>query len=79
MSLIKALCTWDKTQSICLFMSNNELAPCSADHHHWLQSAVKWEGWLMLALMNIIRDPCQYFVSVAWVERNLCMQLNPVR
>ena len=25
MSLIKALCTWDKTQSLCLFMNNSEL------------------------------------------------------
>ena len=25
MSLIKALCTWDKTQSLCVFMNNNEL------------------------------------------------------
>ena len=24
MSLIKALCTWDKTQSLCVFMNNNE-------------------------------------------------------
>ena len=25
MSLIKALCTWDKTQSLCVFMNNNKL------------------------------------------------------
>ena len=48
-----------KTQSLCLLMNSDKLGignSLSADHHHWLQPAVKWEGWLMLALMNIIRN-----------------------
>ena len=38
--IIRQRPTWDKTQS--LFMNTNKLGiDSSADHHHWLQSAVE--------------------------------------